>query len=118
MGRRQIPSHVIVGGPDDVHTTRSKVYERTVNSNNDSSMRITVPSKQSNTASETAVSKANRTTDITDTNRSVAAQTVTSVPVCDYSTLPDLQGAPRVGDKLAFKVHKYTGGIVLNMCIT
>lgn len=101
--KRNIPSDVIIGGPSDIHTTRSKIYTRVANNDG---IKITRPSSnrtQLSTANNIVTDEANNRIQNNTVNYQEMTDT-TSEPVRDYNTLPDLQGPPRVGDKLAFKV--------------
>ncbi len=97
--RRSLPSSVVIGGPNDIHTTHSTVYTNT-------------GEDESSVNKSTLVEK-----DATSTGWDVQPDDEPPVSAMkDYSNFPDLDGAPRVGDQLAFKVIPSTFSIIAITC--
>ncbi len=104
-----MPANVVIGGPSDAHTTLNTVY-----TNNDVSMENnTYPSIEKNNDGDSV--EKNKDDSIENNNTANQMSTgwdvrpneehpIISKPTRDYSNCPDLEGAPRVGDQLAFKV--------------
>lgn len=93
---------VVVGGPKDILTTRSKVYTR---SSKDKGGRETetVGGEVDGVDGEGEGESSSEDGDGSGNGMETASPIVETVQ--DYSSYPDLQGPPRVGDKLAFKVQ-------------
>ena len=86
--KRTFPS--IVGGPSDVHTTRSVVHRRAEE-----------PLTQE---LEDGTSSHGETKEEDKTSKETSSGEVELETVRDYTALPELHGAPRIGDQIAFKV--------------
>ena len=86
--KRTFPS--IVGGPSDVHTTRSVVHRRAEE-----------PLTQE---LEDGTSSHGETKEEDKTSKETLSGEVELETVRDYTALPELHGAPRIGDQIAFKV--------------
>ena len=130
--RRSFPS--TVGGPSDVHTTRSVVYQESAGSGATvvkgkdirKSPRVSknkpkakepviTPSKQNGEGSskddvgkksEESPKPSPKNTDLSSPNASTV--NVSSPPLREYSSLACLEGAPRIGDLIAYKVSTHT----------
>ncbi len=88
-GGRALPANVVIGGPSDAHTTLNTVYTNKDASIEDDSLDNNSTANQMSTGWDV---------------RPNEEPPVISEPTRDYSNCPDLEGAPRVGDQLAFKV--------------
>ena len=86
--KRTFPS--IVGGPSDVHTTRSVVHRRAEE-----------PLAQE---LEDGTSSRGETKEEDKTSKETLSGEVELETVRDYTALPELHGPPRIGDQIAFKV--------------
>ena len=107
--RRSLPSNLVIGGPSDVHSTKSTVYNKPESRNETENVSTDLITKP-NTQSTSVPSHLQRTTGEATTGWDVMPKELNdalSRVSKDYSTLPALDGAPRIGDCLAFKVHLY-----------
>ena len=89
--RKTFPS--VVGGPSDVHTTRSEVHQRPEE-----------PLTQEQRLEEDAGSRGETGTKEKEDEEPSGRVEPAPGAVRDYGALPDLHGAPRNGDQIAFKV--------------
>ncbi len=96
---------VVVGGPKDVLTTKSTLY-----TNKDMSGAVlSVPSAEGEMASSSSTSDNDSEAgkdEVAKSNGHSEQASMEVETVRDYSSCPELQGPPRVGDKLAFKVSQ------------
>ena len=93
--RRTFPS--VVGGPSDVHTTRSVVHRRDEEPLTQEQRLEEGTSSRGETGTKEEEDKASKE----------PSGRVEPAPVRDYTALPDLHGAPRIGDQIAFKVVNF-----------
>ena len=103
----RIPGDLIVGGPGDVLTTKSVLYtspsaagRNSATSQTPKDMKGAAPSVPA-TGGETMSTSPG---ELAGGEVALGAETKLVEIERDYSACPDLQGPPRVGDKLAFKV--------------
>ena len=122
LGRRNIVTGAIVGGPMDVLTTRSKVYGgrgRVRGRGSGVCERVETVGAAERKGEQAGGGEKGEEEEEGEGTEDMEAQADKSasegslsedvkappVELKDYSTFPDLQGPPRVGDKLAFKVQ-------------
>ena len=105
-----IPSDVIVGGPADILTTKSTLYINPSDKVADTNAAETSKNDSSHIEPVTGASDGEIEAQMVngdmllEEGESKEPSKLAVEPVKDYSSFPDLQGPPRVGDKLAFKV--------------
>lgn len=107
-GKINFVSNLIIGGPDDIHSTLSTLYNKSDTSKQDESVCDSPILKQNSQPLESVCSE-NTTRpatgwDVGPEGANSTLQSSVETSRSDYSGLPDLSGAPRIGDTLAFKV--------------
>lgn len=117
MNRRNVITGAIVGGPKDVLITKSRIYTSssevrgnvggTVGATPESSRKrkkanqVKVEEKEEEEGEgEDMEAESEKSAN----NSGDEVEPVPAVELKDFTSYPDLQGPPRVGDKLAFKV--------------
>ena len=131
--KRKFPA--VVGGPGDVHTTRSTIYTRT-DGNSRENLKQSVKDVPAGVPADVPAGvpadvPAGVPADVpagvltgvpagvpvsagipagapTDISAGIPAGAPAQETVMDYASLPDLDGAPRVGDMIAFKVPNFS----------
>ena len=120
-GKRKFNPEFVFGGPNDILTTRSVIYNPSHGSIHDSTVSKPLGQGRLGTANTKAKTK-NSTNNAAleppsqdGVDRSISTTTgggqincvdveMTHDSAPDYSTYPDIHGPPRSGDKMAFKV--------------
>lgn len=104
--RRSLPSNLVIGGPNDVHSTKSSFYNKSIarkETDNVCTDLITKPTTQPASVQSQLQSDTSEATTGWDIMPKELNDTMSNASK-DYSALPALDGAPRIGDHLAFKV--------------
>ena len=105
---RTLPSSLVIGGPSDVHATLSTVYTNKGPPANEETPAVTdnrEPSAETDKNATTGKVSGESAQPASGWDVRPSEETPTvSEPARDYSTCPRLEGAPRVGDHIAFKV--------------
>lgn len=106
---KKLTSDTIVGGSDDIFTTRTNVYI----SNDQGASEIQSGTEGTYSVSQVVNDKQHPVEDFAEpvlkldqqpASTDGASESVSQPVKRNYDTLPDLRGPPRVGDQIAFKV--------------
>ncbi len=109
--RKKIPSSVVIGGPRDVLTTKTILYtsplgkEHALTVSAGRNINVTPTLDQEKVGDDLVVNGGENTGEQAgEESADVSERLSPPEATKDYTSFPDLQGPPRIGDRLAFKV--------------